>query len=175
MEMAQASGWTLAVVLTLLTCIPNLIKICQAMDMLRLDGGNFELAISHYSYVAAAFIDGSDRSSAISQEWDRATQLISELWREDELYEEPPVLALIDANDPDIQEIVEVYDIEVPGIKVFRHGMLYDYDGPIEATYAAPFLIEDAKPSFSLLDSIDDLAEWYSMAEAEILIVGVFE
>jgi len=148
------------------------VQVIKSIDLLRLDSGNFELAITNYAYVAVAFLDSSPESEFLEKQWELAAPLISQKW-DDQDDRELPAVAVIDGEDPDIAEIVDLYGISLPGVRVFRNSMLYDYVGPYEAHPASSFIIEDSQPSVTLLQSIDDLFD--QLSESDLIVVGLFE
>jgi hypothetical protein len=53
----------------------------------------------------------------------------------------------MNGDDAGVKELVDAYQIPMPGVRVFRHGMMVDYRGPYEASGIAAYLHEDSKVS----------------------------
>jgi hypothetical protein len=53
----------------------------------------------------------------------------------------------MNGDDAGVKELVDAYQIPMPSVRVFRHGMMVDYRGPYEASGIATYLREDSKAS----------------------------
>ncbi|CAM9273281.1 unnamed protein product [Chrysoparadoxa australica] len=103
---------------------------------------NFEMVVTHYPYLALAFTDDSPESIMLRAAWERASVLVQGNEGHDVQF------AFVNSTLRDIAELVDVYDVKVPGARVFRNGMLYDYAGPYDMADAiAAYVIEDSKPA----------------------------
>ena len=85
-------------------------NVC-AKEVLELQPTNFELALSSYKYIAVLFHDSSTRSQQLLHEWHRAATEVEALHQDGEV-------ATIDATEPDAQELIEIYGLTVPSVRV---------------------------------------------------------
>ena len=96
----------------LLACSLGLLgALVSGKELLELQAANFELALSSYKYVAVLFHDSSPRSQQLLHEWTQAAARI-------DLLHEDGEVATIDASEVDAQELIELYGLSVPSVRV---------------------------------------------------------
>ena len=97
----------------LLCSLSLLVARALGKELLELQPTNFELALSSYKYIAVLFHDSTTRSQQLLQEWHRAAEMIESLNEDGEI-------ATIDATDPDALELIEIYGLTVPSVRVSK-------------------------------------------------------
>ena len=95
----------------LVCCLSLLAVHVLAKEVLELQPTNFELALSSYKYIAVLFHDTSARSQQLLHEWHRAAEALESLYDDGEV-------ATIDTTEPDAQELIEIYGLTVPSVRV---------------------------------------------------------
>ena len=145
-------------------------------ELVALEGANFELTLESNKYVAVLFYDDSAKGSQLDSVWDRVSELAT-VHKDSEI-------AKIDGNDPDLVEIIELYQISVPSVKVFRRGIMAEYQGPnlLEkgdlddvSAKVAEFIKRDSQPSVQHLESFDDVKGLLSGDSSTSIVLGFFE
>ena len=143
-------------------------------EVLELTATTFELQITDLAFVAILFYEGGSRNGLV-EEWASAATLlggydgdITEVMGAEAMDGE---MAQIDASAPGMAELLDAYQIAVPSIKIFRGGLMQDWDGPHDAGGMAAHWLLATQPSVTICESLLELqaflASGVTGAEAE--------
>jgi hypothetical protein len=178
----------------LLLCL--ILSRALALELFDVESSNFELTLSSNDYVAMLFYDDSMLGRALKKNWESAANRLHRTLTPDDSSEssEPQhflldgnsEMALIDGTDANLAEVIEMYGIEIPSIKVFRKGVLHEYRGPIlrgaegatgdVATQIALYLSTDSLPSVTTLDTVEGVKEMVRSSSLDVpMILGFFD
>jgi hypothetical protein len=78
---------------------------------------NFELILTNYRYAAILFYDKN--SQHLLDEW----LLAASSPALESIKDSECIIAYMDADDPEVDEVKQTYSLTTPGIKVFRRGL----------------------------------------------------
>lgn len=122
---------------------------------------------SLYRYAVILFHDHTSRP--LLDEWLEAAALP----QMEGVSDSECIMAHMDADDPEIEEVKLTYSLSTPGIKVFRRGIMSDWRGPFEANAIANYIIEDSMPSVKVLSKLEDVKE-NLLRRNKTIILGFF-
>ncbi len=70
-------------------------------------------------------------------------------------------------DDKDSAQVAQVVSLPLPSLKIFRHGGMYDYSGPIANPQSiAEALKEAARPAVSMLVDVEEVKALVRTAKA---------
>ncbi len=157
-----------------LVCLFHVLAFAFCKELVSLEGANFELTLASNKYVIVLFYDQSSKGDELKKVWSKVGDIV-------DIHTDAEI-AQIDGNDPDLTEIIELYDISIPSVKVFRRGVMAYYQGPSLLGNSregdiAKFIEQDSLPSVKLLRSFDDVKRLLKTDQnaANSMVLGLFE
>ncbi|KAM3576249.1 hypothetical protein VYU27_001781 [Nannochloropsis oceanica] len=93
--------------------------------VIRLDAGNFELAVQTYSTLAILFHE-EQGGSGLVERWEQAARLAHERIsaQGDEMD-----FAVIEADSPEVADLVASYGFSLPSVQIFRRRVMHHWEG----------------------------------------------
>lgn len=175
--------------------------VAKAVELNEVESENFELTLTNNQYVVMLFYDDSPIGQRIKTNWEAAAGLLH-VRRDDDgddgeegevaeadrdsrkfaLHGEAE-MAMIDGTDAGLTEVLEMYQIEVPSVKVFRKGILHDFRGPIVraseiggvvSEEIASYISQDSLPSVTVLTSMEAIRSTLSRGQDVPIVLGFF-
>ena len=116
-------------VLLMFACHMNFVHSIE--EIIEIQATNFEMVLSSYRYAAILFHDSS--TTHLFDEWKKAAELPALK----AISDSDCIMAHMNADDPEIEEVKLTYALSTPGIKIFRRGIMSDWRGPFEANAIA--------------------------------------
>ena len=154
--------------LKLIFSVTLLIQNVYCMQVIEFHASNFELALNTYRYLVVLFHDESVIKNGLLEEWNIAAENLP-----DDILD--CAMAQVASDDPGLDEVLEAYSISIPSIKVFRRGLISEWDGPIDAQGIVEHIEKELKPSVTFLNDTEDMKSIIMNNDNDIpSIIGFF-
>lgn len=154
-----------SLVLLIFTCHTELVYGIE--EIIEIQATNFEMVLTSYRYAAILFHDAN--TPHLLDEWRKAVESPTIK----AISDSECIMAHMDAEDPEIEEVKLTYALSTPGIKVFRRGIMSDWRGPFEAEAIAAYVREDSKPSVVMMDSVSEIKATL-LKRNKTIVIGFF-
>jgi hypothetical protein len=146
-------------------------RFCVCKDLFIVKSNTFELTIASHPYLAVLFYDEydlSERNQQLKQNWTDSVLLFDQ---QSSVFPAEAELGIITGRDQSFEEILRLYSIKLPSIKIFRYGNPVEKDlddevrlisqdkGSSEFPSISPedflsYLLEDVKVKISFIHSL---------------------
>ena len=120
------------------------------MQVIEFHASNFELALNTYRYLVVLFHDESVIQNGLLDKWNIAAESLP-----DDILD--CAMAQVSSDDPGLDEVLEAYSISIPSIKIFRRGLISEWDGPLDTKGIVEHIEKELMPSVSFLNDVEDM------------------